>query len=344
MLSQGIAGPRFEKPEEVVEWMGAMQAQDIRAAKWAVGLRIAGPSLTAVQEALDTGRILRLHVMRPTWHYIPGRDIKWMTGLSTKGLLSKFRFYAKHFSLTEEDFLRSKPQIEEVLSGQHLTSQEVLEQLHSKGIALDEPIVKMYLSFGEADGTVCSGIEKNGKHTYALTCERIPDAIELSHEEALAELTRRYFRSHGPATLEDFVWWSALNIGEARNAIASLGTEMITERYNDREMLIHASSPGLVGEVEIDERNVFQFLPPFDEYLVSYKNRLDCIKEAHTKYAYNNFGIFQSVILHQGRITGNWRKTSKKGVFDTSFFPGCRPAAKKLIEKAIKECVLFHES
>ena len=104
-------------------------------------------------------------------------------------------------------------------------------------------------------------------------------------------------------------------------------------------MLIHASSPGLAGEVEIDERNVFQFLPPFDEYLVSYKNRLDCIKEAHTKYAYNNFGIFQSVILHQGRITGNWRKTSKKGVFDTSFFPGCRPAAKKLIEKAIKECV-----
>lgn len=92
MLSQGIAGPRFEKPEEVVEWMGAMQAQDIRAAKWAVGLRIASPSLTAVQEALDTGRILRLHVMRPTWHYIPGRDIKWMTGLSTKGLLSKFRF------------------------------------------------------------------------------------------------------------------------------------------------------------------------------------------------------------------------------------------------------------
>ena len=269
MLSQGIAGPRFEKPEEVVEWMGAMQAQDIRAAKWAVGLRIANPSLTAVQEALDTGRILRLHVMRPTWHYIPGRDIKWMTGLSTKGLLSKFRFYAKHFSLTEEDFLRSKPQIEEVLSGQHLTSLEVLEQLHSKGIALDEPIVKMYLSFGEADGTVCSGIEKNGKHTYALTCERIPDAIELSHEEALAELTRRYFRSHGPATLEDFVWWSALSIGEARNAIASLGTEMITERYNDREMLIHASSPGLVGEVDIDEKNVFQFLPPFDEYLIS---------------------------------------------------------------------------
>ena len=76
--------------------MGAMQAQEIRAAKWAVGLRIAKPSLTAVQEALDSGRILRTHVMRPTWHYIPGKDIKWMTELSTKSMLSKFSFYAKH--------------------------------------------------------------------------------------------------------------------------------------------------------------------------------------------------------------------------------------------------------
>lgn len=169
MLSQGIAGPRFEKPEEVVEWMGAMQAQEIRAVKWAVGLRVAKPSLTAVQEALDSGRILRTHVMRPTWHYIPGKDIKWMTELSTKSMLSKFSFYAKYHGLTKEDCLLYKPQIGEILTGQHLTCQEVLEQLHLKGITLSEPIVKMYLSFGEADGTICSGIEKNGKHTYALT-------------------------------------------------------------------------------------------------------------------------------------------------------------------------------
>ena len=193
MLSQGIAGPRFEKPEEVVEWMGAMQAQEIRAVKWAVGLRVAKPSLTAVQEALDSGRILRTHVMRPTWHYIPGKDIKWMTELSAKGMLSRFSFYAKHHGLTEKDCLQYKPKIEEILTGQHLTCQEAFEQLNLKGINISEPITKMCLSFAEVDGTVCSGIEKNGKHTYALTGERVPDAIKLSREEALAELTRRYF-------------------------------------------------------------------------------------------------------------------------------------------------------
>lgn len=101
-------------------------------------------------------------------------------------------------------------------------------------------------------------------------------------------------------------------------------------------MLIHASSPGLAGEVEIDERNVFQFLPPFDEYLISYKNRSDCIKEAHTKYAYNNFGIFQSVILHQGRITGNWRKTSKKGVFGYIFFSWVQACCEEAYRKSYK--------
>ena len=344
LLNQQLSNPLFREPKELVSWMGAMQAQNYSMVKWAVGMRLKSATIQAVEKALREGEILRTHVMRPTWHYIPGKDIKWMTELSTKSMLSKFSFYAKHHGLTKEDCLLYKPQIGEILTGQHLTCQEVLEQLHLKGITLSEPIVKMYLSFGEADGTICSGIEKNGKHTYALTCERIPDAIELSREEALAELTRRYFRSHGPATLEDFVWWSALNIREARSAIASLGQEIITERYNDREMMIHVSSPGLTGEVEVDEKSILQFLPPFDEYLVSYKNRFDCIKESHTQYAYNNFGIFQPVILHQGRITGNWRKASKKGVFDTSFFPGCRPAAKKLVEKAIKECLLFHES
>lgn len=343
MLSQSIAESRFEKPEKVVEWMGAMQAQEIRAAKWAVGLRMNKPSQAAVREALDAGRILRIHVMRPTWHYIPGKDVKWMAELSAKSLMSKCLLYAKQRGLTEEDYRHHKLKIEKVLAGQQLTRQEVVERLNSSGINVHEDIVKMCLSLAEGEGMVCSGAENAGKHTYALTCERITDAVELSREEALAEIARRYFRSHGPATLEDFVWWSALNMREARSAIASLGQEILTERYNDREMMIHVSSPGFTTGASGNGGNILRFLPPFDEYLVSYKNRFDCIKESHTQYAYNNFGIFQPVIVHNGRITGNWRKTSKKEVLDTSFFPGCRPAAKKLIEKAVRECLAFHD-
>lgn len=166
----------------------------------------------------------------------------------------------------------------------------------------------------------------------------------MTREQALAELARRYFRSHGPATLEDFVWWSGLGVREARCAVLSLGDEIVTETHNGRETMTHVASPSLGCETVAPGRTVVRFLPPFDEYLISYRNRLDCIREDHCRFAYNNFGIFQPVILHNGRITGNWRKTTKKGVIDSAFFPGCRPAAKKLLEQAAKEYNAFHES
>lgn len=343
MLSQGLAGSGFEEPAQAVEWMGAIQAQDIRAVKWAVGLRMREPSLEAVRQALDTGRILRLHVMRPTWHYIPAKDVKWMTALSSKSMFASILSWAKQYGVREEDYRKNKPHVEATLDGRHLTAQEITAQLNAQGLRIDESAVKLCLSLAEAEGTICSGAEKAGKHTYALTCQRVPDAVGLPREEALAELARRYFRGHGPATQEDFVWWSGLGVRDARNAVASLGQEIHTERYNDREMMVHASSPGLTEDADPDSQGILRFLPPFDEYLISYKNRLDCIREAHTRHAYNNFGIFQPVILHNGRITGNWRKGPKKGTFDTTFFPGCRPAARKLIEKAGKEYSSFHE-
>ena len=343
MLSQGLAGPGFDDAAQVVERMGAIQAQDIRAAKWAVGLRMRTPSLEAVRQALDTGRILRLHVMRPTWHYIPAKDVKWMAALSAKSMFAGILSWAKQYGVREEDYRRNKPGVEAELDGRHLTVQEITERLNAKGTGIDETTVKLYLGLAEAEGTVCSGAEKAGKHTYALICQRVPDAAELTREEALAELARRYFRSHGPAAPEDFLWWSGLGVRDARNAVASLGQEILSDRYNGREMLVHASSPGLTEDAGPGSKGILRFLPPFDEYLISDKNRLDCIREAHTQHAYNNFGIFQPVILHNGRITGNWRKGPKKGTFDTTFFPGCRPAAQKLIEKAGKEYMLFHE-
>ena len=343
MLSQGLAGPGFGEPAQVVEWMGAMQAQDIRAAKWAVGLRMGEPSLEAVRQALDAGRMLRLHVMRPTWHYIPAKDVKWMTALSARSMYAGILSWAKQHGMREEDYRKIRPGMEAVLDGRHLTAQEIAERLSAKGIAADESVVKLCLSLAEAEGSVCSGAEKAGKHTYALICQRVPDAIELPREEALAELARRYLRSHGPAAPEDFVWWSGLGVRDARSAIVSLGQEILTDRYNGRELLVHTSSPGLRADAGTGVKSILRFLPPFDEYLISYKNRLDCIRESHTRHAYNNFGIFQPVILHNGRITGNWRKASKNGSFNTTFFPGCRPAAQKLIEKAGKEYLSFLE-
>lgn len=345
MLSQTLAGPRNKGVAEVVEWMGAVQAQEIRAAKWAVELRMAEPSLAAVREALDCGKILRMHVMRPTWHYIPARDVKWMAALSEKFIKSAWDGYSRATGITKDDYYGNRELLLRILEGRHATKNELVEEFITRGIKTKdetERFIRLLLMYGEAEGVICSGVETGGKHTYALTSERVPDAVEKTREEAMSELARRYFRSHGPAGLEDFVWWSGLGVREARSAVASLGKEIVTESVDGWEMFTHETSPAIGCRPALPDKGVVRFLPPFDEYLISYKNRLDCIREDHCRYAYNNFGIFQPVILHNGRITGNWKKTTQKSVIETTFFPGCRPAAKRLLEQAAKEYNSFH--
>ena len=66
LLNQQLAAPQFSDPTEVVSYMGAMQAQEYRMMRWAVAMRTRRPSARAFQAAFDSGRIIRLHLMRGT--------------------------------------------------------------------------------------------------------------------------------------------------------------------------------------------------------------------------------------------------------------------------------------
>ena len=63
---QQLVNPRFDSPEEVVDWMGMVQAQDYSHFRWAVGMRTKNPSLKALKESFSQGRILRVHLLRCT--------------------------------------------------------------------------------------------------------------------------------------------------------------------------------------------------------------------------------------------------------------------------------------
>lgn len=155
MLSQLLAGSRKENPAEVVEWMGAVQAQEIRAAKWAVGLRTASPALSAVREALHKGIILRMHVMRPTWHYIPARDVKWMAALSEKSIKSAWDGYSRLTGVTKEDYYRNRDLLLKILEGRHATKNEIVEEFIVRGVKTKddtERFIRLLLMYGEAEG------------------------------------------------------------------------------------------------------------------------------------------------------------------------------------------------
>ncbi|MCD8042857.1 MAG: winged helix DNA-binding domain-containing protein [Tannerellaceae bacterium] len=333
LTNQQLGNPLFNDPKELVTWMGAIQAQDYTMVKWAIGMRLQQGNLQMVENAINKGDIIRTHVMRPTWHFVPAEDLKWMLQLSLKRNKSAYESYARQLEFPLSSYSKGIDKVCEMLQGNnHLTKQEIKTEFNNLGFELDTSHVTWLVTKAEMEGILCSGPDKAKNPTYALIDERITKSRELTKEESLALLATRYFQSHSPATLADFVWWSGLTITEARLAVSLIQDVLIKENYRDTEFIIHSNSP---QEKTYD--NILHFLPSYDEFLISYKDRTDVLAPEHTSRAFNTFGIFYPVILHNGQIVGNWKKSSRKGEIhvESSFFQS-PIKCKKLINTAEK--------
>ncbi|HSQ32068.1 MAG TPA: crosslink repair DNA glycosylase YcaQ family protein [Gemmatimonadaceae bacterium] len=69
---------------DVVRSLGAVQAQDYAGAKWAIAQRARDATDAVVERLFNDGRILRTHVLRPTWHFVLPEDIRWMRRTSMR--------------------------------------------------------------------------------------------------------------------------------------------------------------------------------------------------------------------------------------------------------------------
>lgn len=345
MTAQQLTVPQFDQVRELVSWMGAVQAQDYTMVKWALGMRLKSADIKKVEDALSKGEILRTHVMRPTWHIVAAEDIRWMTALSAKKIQSGMASWGKGFELSEELYSKTNDLIIKILEGnKSLTKKEIgeeFEKLTNGKLTADDPRLSLFLSRAETEGIVCSGIDRGRYQTYALIDERVPPTPELTKDEALAKLALSYFRSHSPATLEDFIWWSGLSITEAKHAVHLIHDKLISEKFEEEKLYIHES----YTDIHTPE-DVFHLLPPYDEYLISYKSRTHCLPLHHYPKAFTNYGIFYPVILHNGHIVGNWKKANSKGktTIETDFFEKKTKVKKALINKAVQKHISFLQS
>ena len=224
LINQGIASPIHRRPADIVSWLGAVQAQEYPAAKWALALRTRdGATNDEIERAFDKGHIIRTHVMRPTWHFVAPSDVRWMLELTAPRVHRAMAYQHRQFGLEAATRTRAARIFERALrDGQSLTRAELGAHLARARIKAAGVRLALLTVYAELEGVICSG-EKRGKQmTYALLEERVPKAPRVSRDEALAELTRRYFQSHGPATIRDFVWWSGLTAVDAKR-----GLEMI---------------------------------------------------------------------------------------------------------------------
>lgn len=309
--NQRISGEKFEKPEEVVLWLGAVQAQDYPAARWALGLRLRGAKDSDVEQAFTEGRILRTHVMRPTWHFVAPEDIRWLLELTAPRVHAFNAHYYRKLELDDALFARSHDLLAGALEGgNYLTRQELGAVLRDDGIDTHDGLRLGYIiHHAELDAIVCSGPRRGKQFTYALLSERAPRARSLERGEALAELVRRYFTGHGPATLRDFTWWSGLSTSDAKAGIEMVRSEL-SQEVSDGKTYWFAEQPPYVK----DPSPTAYLLPNFDEYGIAYKDRGALLASAPSDKPDSQAGIyFGHMLVIDGQMVGAWKRTFSKG-------------------------------
>jgi len=316
IYNQQIAHPGFTKPGDVAAWMGAIQAQDYAASKWAVGLRGKGLTDVAIEEALTKGTIVRTHVLRPTWHLVSPVDIRWMLALTAPRINAFAAYYHRKLGLDNKIFKRSNAVLEKILQGgKQLTRKEIESAFTRARIATDDLRFIHLMLHAELDAVVCNGGRQGKQFTYALLDERVPAAETLHRDEALAELTGRYFKSHGPATLQDFSWWSGLTTADAKKGIEMIKPTLMHEVVDGNTYWFSSS----LQPAKNISRAVY-LLPNFDEYIVSYANRGAIFGETYVKKI-DPRNLFNNAIIINGMFAGNWKRVLKKDSVEIALKP-----------------------
>lgn len=337
--NQQVEGSKYNTPEELVGWMGAMQAQDFAMAKWAVGVRVPGSTEESVEKAYNQGKILRTHLMRPTWHLVSADDISWMLELTAPQIKRILKTNDKRFEFDETVYSACITMLEKMLSyEQCMTREELVREFENIHIRTDENRLSHIMIVAELAGVVCSGPLRGNKLTYALLADRVPKKMTFTRDEALATLATRYFSSHGPATVHDFVWWSGLNLTDARKALEIVKSGLISEIIDSETYWMATGS----ANRRIDCQQV-RLLPAYDEILIGYANRSAALATIHNKKTISDNGIFRPIIVENGQIKGLWKRNAVKDkVFiEATVFQPVGEETKREIEAEAKRVGAF---
>lgn len=335
LASQEIGGTEFATVKNVLDWMGAIQAQDYAMAKWAIGIRLPNSLDEGIRTAIDQGDILRTHILRPTWHFVSSDDIYWLLELTAQQIKVSFKSRNNQLGLTNAVLRKSNSVIEKALiDGNHLSREELINKLKKAKIATDENRASHLFAWAEMEGLICSGASKKGKQTYALLEERVQKKKIFLKDEALATLARKYFTSRCPATLQDFVWWSGLSVTNAKQALEMVRSKFTPETINSQTYWFTSS----FSIPKTTSENVF-LLPAYDEFIISYKDRSATLPFDATKKTVSDNGIFKPVVVVNGQVRGIWKRTvSNDRVFvDVELFEAPDKTISSHIEDATEQ-------
>ena len=306
MRAQRLTAPMAADPAAVVAWFGAVQAQDYQGAKWALTLR--APALTDAQldQALADGTIVRTHGPRPTWHFIARDDARFVLAAVGPRVQTRSQAMYRQYEIDAALMARVSRVLEKLLGGgKFATRAAIAKALAAKAIEASTVRLGLIMLWAELDQVVCSGPRQGKQFTYALFDERVRGAATLSPEDARTALAARYVASHGPVTVNDFVWWSGLTVGEAKRAFEAVSPALRTEQMGEDT---YWSSP---TEPKATRRDVplVHLMPNYDEYFIAYRDRRPTAAQPLPSKAIDPMDSYAHLLCVEGRFGGFWKRT-----------------------------------
>jgi hypothetical protein len=305
MRNQHLWGTSLRTPEDVVHRTAAMQSQEYPVAKWSVAQRTEGVTDADMDRAFADGAILRTHLLRPTWHFVLPADIRWLQDLTAPRVHALNSHYYRKLGLDDDHFAKSNALLADVLvGGRHRTRKELGVELSRADIEASGVRLGYTMMRAELDAVVCSGAMRGKQHTYALLDERAPSATTMDRDQALTELTRRYFTTRGPATLKDYIRWSSLTAADGRRGLDMVGSELEQTIVGGRPYWF---AEGSLGPDRTSEP--VDLVQVYDEVVMSYSESRDAL--TRDSIARDEAGFMHAVLLG-GRWIGRWRAVRNK--------------------------------
>ena len=303
LANQNISVTEITDPARLVSRMGAIQAQDYPGSLWSIGLRLKDSTEEQIENAIAQGKIIRTWPMRGTLHFVHADDASWILQLLTPGIIAGNLPRLKRMGLDEEVFKKSRKVLVKALQHEKiLTREDIYEILASSKIQVKNQLGIHILWKLAQEGLICFGPKAGKKFTFVLFDEWIPGGKNLKKDEAFAEIAERYFLTRGPATLEDFAWWTGLNRTSALRCL-----EIIDNRLNKISIgTVTYYYPINELPVKNIKNDKICLLPGFDEYLVSYKDRTMLLEPEMLRAHFH--GLVTPKVLIHGRIGGVWKR------------------------------------
>jgi hypothetical protein len=347
LASQRLAGAGAASVPELVRWMTAMQAQDLPAALWAVGVRVPGAGIADVRAAIDSGTVVRSWPMRGTLHLVAPEDLRWMLDLTAERLTRSIAARHRQLEITWADVEKARDL--------------ALDRILTDGPVSRAGLFNVFDSGGQPTqgqrgihllGTLCRhswlvlGPLSGNQQLIAAFDEWMPASRQLGREEAIGEFLVRYFRSHGPATLRDFAWWTQLPLTEVRAAFQQVRGQLVELEVDGTSYWLSPDVADLLDSGVPGGRSL-HLLPGFDEFVLGYTDRTPVLAAEHFDLIVpGGNGVFKKTVVAAGKVVGTWAlQGTGRGagvvpeLFDETTPLG--PAVQAALAKAAKRYITF---